>query len=71
MTLISKAADRMLSLVAPKLTAGACCTLAGKHYTQACFGGYCKDYHHYQQNCVVTCDCGASCGPCYVINDCG
>lgn len=70
MALIEKLADRMLGLVAPKLTAGACCTDAGKHYTQKCHGGFCTDCYEYKQNCVVTCDCGASCGACYRVIAC-
>jgi hypothetical protein len=43
LALIEKVADRMLNLVAPKLTAGACCLSSGKHVTEYCYGGYCTD----------------------------
>jgi hypothetical protein len=69
LALIEKVADRMLNLVAPKLTADACA--CNYSITQACFGGYCKDYHHYAQTCRLDCLCRETCGPCYVINNCG
>ena len=73
MALIQKAADRMLSLVAPKLTAGAsCCADSGKHVTQYCYGGYCTDDYIYKQNCVLNCFCEPIyCGACYKVAACG
>jgi hypothetical protein len=73
MALIEKVADRMLSLVAPKLTAGAsCCLSNGKHVTQYCYGGYCTDHYIYQQNCVINCFCEiVNCGACYKVVACG
>jgi len=73
MTLIEKAADRMLSLVAPKLTAGAsCCLDAGKHVSRYCYGGYCTDFYIYKQNCVLNCYCEYTyCGACYKVVACG
>jgi hypothetical protein len=64
--LIEKVADRMLSLVAPKLTAGAsCCLSYGKHVTHYCYGGYCTDCYIYKTNCVINCFCEVICGACY------
>ena len=73
MALIEKAADRMLSLVAPKLTAGAsCCLSNGKHVTQYCYGGYCTDHYICKQNCVINCFCEiVNCGACYKVVACG
>lgn len=71
MTLIEKAADRMLNLVAPKLKAGACCLDAGKHVTQYCYGGYCTDCYIYEQNCTLNCYCEPIyCGACYKVAAC-
>jgi hypothetical protein len=64
MAIIGKAADRMLALVVPKLTAGACCLSYGHRSTQRCFNG-CKDCHEWEQNCVVNCFCEIICGSCY------
>jgi hypothetical protein len=70
LVLIEKFADRMLSLVAPKITAGACA--CNGPVTLSCFSGFCKDGHHYAKVCNVTCNCSIiSCGPCFVINNCG
>ncbi len=63
--LIEKVADRMLSLVAPKLTAGACCLSSGKHVTHYCYGGYCTGCYIWKQNCVINCYCEIICGACY------
>jgi hypothetical protein len=63
--LIEKVADRMLSLVAPKLTAGACCLSYGKHVTHYCYGDRCTDCYIYKQNCVINCFCEIICGACY------
>lgn len=72
MTLIEKAADRLLSLVAPKLTAGACCLSYGKHVSPYCYGGFCTDGWIYKQNCVIDCGCEYSqCGACYKVTFCG
>jgi hypothetical protein len=73
MTLIEKAADRMLSLVAPKLTAGAsCCADSGKSVSEYCYGGYCTDDYIYKQNCTLNCFCEPIyCGACYKVAACG
>jgi hypothetical protein len=71
MALIEKVADRMINLVAPKLTAGACCLDSGKQVTQYCYGGYCTDDYIYQQNCTINCFCEIICGACYKVAACG
>lgn len=65
MALIDKMADRMLSLVVPKVKAGACA--CNYTFTQKCYGGYCTDCHIYQQNCIADCACHVTCGACYKI----
>lgn len=72
MTLINKLADGMLSLVAPKATAGAsCCLSNGKHVTENCYGGFCTDCYIWHQNCVINCFCEiTNCGPCFKVVAC-
>lgn len=67
--LIEKVADRMLSLVAPKITAGAC--PCNGPVTLSCYGGACRNGHHWVHVCRVTCNCGIlSCGACFIRNSC-
>lgn len=65
MRIIGLLADKLLSGVVPKISAGACCTLAGKHFTESC--GCLRNGVGLQKSCVVTCDCGSSCGACKAI----
>ncbi len=67
--LIEKAADRLLSLVAPKITAGAC--PCNGPVTLSCFNGACHNGHHWAKVCKVRCDCSIiSCGACFTVNSC-
>jgi len=66
---IEKVADRMLSLVAPKITAGAC--QCNGPITLSCFGGACTNDHLYFKVCNVHCNCSIiSCGPCFRAQEC-
>jgi len=70
-TLIEKAADRMLGMFAPKLTAGACCLDYGRKVTQSCYGGYCTDCYIYHQTCTLNCYCEPEyCGACTKVEAC-
>jgi hypothetical protein len=61
MRLLDVAADRLVSLLAPKTTAGACaCDPAP--YTQVCSG--CHERTKYTRNCSYDCNCKVYCSPC-------
>jgi hypothetical protein len=61
MSLVTKAADRMLALVVPRATAGACCTGCG--YSNC----YCRGGYLYQKLCCVNCNCrGTHCYACFM-----
>lgn len=62
MRVVAKAADRLLGLVVPGITAGACCSFSGRHFQQECS---CTGGTVWIRNCTVTCTCGSSCGACF------
>jgi hypothetical protein len=62
-------ADKLLGVVVPQISAAACCTLAGKKFTKDC--GCVRNGVGSRRNCVVTCDCGESCGACFDISEPG
>ena len=62
MQIITKMADRMLSMMVPEITAGACCGDAGhvSGYKYDCI----KKGVQGRSTCVINCTCsGTSCGP--------
>jgi hypothetical protein len=65
MKVITRMADRLLGAVAPKITAGACCSESGQKYTTEC---YCRSSYVYAKNCVIGCFCQSTCGSCYRTN---
>ena len=65
MRFLGVAADRLLGLVLPGLTAGACCTSAGHTLVENC-GTCAGNGIGLGKKCVVTCICTLSCGACTV-----
>ena len=62
MQLINKLADRLLSTVAPKITAaGICCSDYGDSWEQDCG---CVNGFQKQMFCVVRCNCSIYCHAC-------
>lgn len=70
MRMINKIADRLLSSVAPKITAaGICCPDFGNSYEQDCG---CSNGFQKQMFCVVRCNCSIQCNACVQTTDkCG
>ena len=67
MRLINSLADRVLGVVAPKMTAGAC--VPPDSWTQSCG---CKSYFIYSKPCHYGCTGNAVCGTCTRTNiSCG
>jgi len=62
MRAISKIADRLVSVVVPKITAGACCPKDTTLQFCYCHFGY-QAYYRY---CSYNCACQLVCGSCYV-----
>ena len=65
MRFLGLAADRLLAFVVPGLTAGACCTGAGRTLVQSC-GTCAGNGIGLGRQCTVTCTCTLSCGACSV-----
>ena len=64
MGLVTRAADRLLALVVPRTTAGACCVSCG--YLNC---GCTSDGLLRQKYCCANCNCrGIHCGACYTTN---
>jgi hypothetical protein len=63
MAVVSALADRMLSAVVPRASAGACCPPDGQ--AEICFCSGCWRYLKY---CHYTCNCVWTCGACYNAN---
>ncbi len=62
MRMINALADRLLSAVAPKITAaGICCPDFGNSYEQNCG---CSNGFQKQMFCVVRCNCSIFCQAC-------
>jgi hypothetical protein len=59
MRLVTTVADRLLSVVVPRVTAGACCP--PDPWVQEC---YCSNHTIYVKTCSYTCACIAHCGGC-------
>lgn len=59
MRLMNLVADRLLSAVVPRITAGACC--AGDPFWKTCF---CEDGVWFHKSCHYNCSCGVVCGDC-------
>jgi hypothetical protein len=60
MRLVTRLADRALSLVAPRATASAC--IPPDPWVQHC---YCKSFVEWNKNCSYNCAGTAVCGACY------
>jgi hypothetical protein len=59
MRIITRMSDRLLGLVVPEITAGACCP--PDPWQQEC---YCRNHTVYVKNCSYTCACAVHCGGC-------
>jgi hypothetical protein len=59
---ITRLADLLLGAMVPEVRAGACCGLDGTRYKAHC---YCSGLYEWTRNCVVGCDCKATCTACY------
>jgi hypothetical protein len=57
---ISRAADRMLNALVPKITADASCAIY--QWKQECS---CRGNYVYEQNCQTEYSCAVVCGSCY------
>ena len=64
MRFLGVAADRLLGLVLPGVTAGACCIGFGTKSTESCGCG--GNGIGLRKSCIVTCDCKLSCGACNI-----
>ena len=60
MRIVNSLADRLVGMVAPKATAGAC--IAPEHWTQECS---CKGHLIWVKGCTNNCAGVAICGRCY------
>jgi len=61
MRLLDSVADRLVSVVVPKTTAGAC-ECRPEPYTDVCSG--CHERTYYSRRCQYDCNCKIVCGPC-------
>ena len=60
MRIVTGLADRMLSMVAPRATAAACCP--PDPWLAEC---YCHNHSIYAKRCSYNCACKVFCGTCY------
>jgi hypothetical protein len=68
---IAPIADRILSAIVPRATAGACCP--PDPYLVACTGcyrGYSHQYVYEAKTCSYNCACQVSCGGCNTLVPC-
>ncbi len=65
MRVLARIADRMLSVVVPQASAGACCPPDGQEII--C---YCSGCHTYLKYCHYNCACQYECGACNKANVC-
>ena len=59
MRLITRISDRLVGMVVPEITAGACCP--PDTYQQEC---YCRNLTIYAKYCSYNCACKVFCGAC-------
>jgi hypothetical protein len=67
MRLVTSAADRLLSLVAPKATAAAGCVGSWRQDCTSCIKQPNHQFQKKVQNCSYTSGCKVVCGACYTI----
>jgi len=60
MRMIERMSDRLLGLMVPEITAGACCP--PDPWQQEC---YCRSHAIYAKSCSYNCGCKTFCGSCY------
>jgi hypothetical protein len=70
MLAITRAADRMLNALAPKITADAGCT--ARSYWSFCYCLFVGNefYDEYSQRCTIAASCAKNCGPCEAMGVC-
>jgi len=62
MRIVGHLSDKLLGVVVPQISAGACCKGAGTVFFKSC--GCVRKGVGSRNRCVVNCDCSVTCGGC-------